>query len=98
MPTKRTPSRKRLTPQEYRAQHPDVNDAAFADAISVPEAAEIMKVKMTLVQRLVREGRLAGKILSAKCYIVSRKAAEQNLRDYHERRKQGAAGRPRTGA
>lgn len=86
--------RRRIPPAEYRAQFPDVLDAGFRDAISVPEAAEIMGCTHTHVHNLVKRGQLAGKLLTQQSMIVSKKAAEANVRE--ARRRKGETGRPRS--
>lgn len=87
----------KMSPADYRAKYPKVKDAAFADAISVPEACEIMKCTRTHIYKLIRSGQLAGKILTRASYLVSRRAAEANAADYREA-KGSRSGRPRSRA
>lgn len=55
---------------------------AFGDAIGVSQAAELMGVYWTLVPRLIKEGKIAGRVLasgrsgSPRMWIVSRQSCE----------------------
>lgn len=58
---------------------------AFDDACTLGEAAENMGVHWTLVARLLREGRLVGRLAwskrgGSKLWIVSRKSVRENIR------------------
>ena len=92
----RKPAKPRRHPRDVRRSYPAVRDAAFADAISTLEAAEIMGISDTYCRRLLREGLLAGKVLTATAYLVSEKAARKNATEY--RRSRGGVGRPRSKA
>jgi predicted DNA-binding protein (UPF0251 family) len=92
----RKPAKPRRHPRDVRSSYPAVRDADFRDAISTVEAAEIMGISDTYVRRLLREGRLEGKVLTEKAYLVSAKAARENAAEY--RRSRGGVGRPRSGA
>lgn len=81
----------------HRRRFPQINDAAFADCISVFEACEIMGVTTSYVYRLIRSGQLAGKALTRTTYVVSRKAAQANASEYRRTKNRGR-GRPRSGA
>lgn len=76
---------------------------AFGDAIGVSQAAEILGVWVSLVPRLVREGKIVGRLLwsersgSPRVWILSRASVEQRAADV--RRAEGAGtktGRPRS--
>lgn len=58
---------------------------AFDDACTLGEAADAMGVCWTLVARLLREGKLAGRLAwskrgTSKAWIVSRKSVRENIR------------------
>lgn len=59
---------------------------AFDDAISLSDASEMMGVNWTLVARMLREGKLVGRVAWArrsagsKLWIVSRKSVRENIR------------------
>lgn len=89
--------RRHIRPEEYRARFPEARDEGFADAISVTEAAEILGVTDTWVRRLIREGKLQGKVITRTCYVVSLKDARRNFEAYR-RRPAGSEGRPRSRA
>lgn len=58
---------------------------AFDDAISLSDAAEMMKVHWTLVARMLRQGKLVGRLAwskrgQSKLWIVSRASVRDNIR------------------
>lgn len=60
---------------------------AFDDAITLSDAAELMGVHWTLVARMLREGKLVGRVAwtrrgsgGSKLWIVSRKSVRDNIR------------------
>lgn len=59
---------------------------AFDDAITLSDAAELMGVNWTLVARMLREGKLVGRVawtgrgVGNKLWIVSRKSVRNNIR------------------
>lgn len=58
---------------------------AFDDAITLGEATEMMGVHWTLVARMLREGKLVGRLAwskrgGSKMWIVSRKSVRENIR------------------
>lgn len=59
---------------------------AFDDAITLSDAAELMGVNWTLVARMLREGKLVGRVAwtgrggDNKLWIVSRKSVRDNIR------------------
>lgn len=58
---------------------------AFDDAISLSDAAELMKVHWTLVARMLRQGRLVGRLAwskrgQSKLWIVSRASVRENIK------------------
>lgn len=75
---------------------------AYGDAISVYEAGKILGVWWTLVPRLVRDGKLVGRILnsgrkkSSRLWIISRGSCERNRADVARQEQAGTKrGRPR---
>ena len=81
-------------PRSWLHMRPDVErrlravkvPIAFEDAITIPEAAAMMKVHWTLVARLLRQGRLVGRLAwtkrgaGTKLWIVSRKSVRENIK------------------
>lgn len=82
----------RPSPAAFRARFPAVLDADYHDLVSVHEAAEVMGCTHEAVRKAVREGRLKGKILTARAYVISLAAARQNVIEYRSR---NGAGHPR---
>lgn len=75
---------------------------AYGDAISLAEAGRILGVWWTLVPRLVRDGKLVGRILhsgrknSSRLWIISRESCEQHRADVARQEQAGTKrGRPR---
>lgn len=76
---------------------------AFGDAIGVKEAAELLGVWHTLVPRLVRDGKIVGRLLwsersgAPRIWILSRSSVEQRAAELNRLEESGKkVGRPRT--
>ena len=55
------------------------------DVLSVPEAAKFLGCTDVWVIKLLNAGQLAGFKLNGRAWVVDRKSAEKNLREYNER-------------
>lgn len=68
---------------------------AFGDAIGVAQAAELMGVYWTLVPRLVKEGKIVGRVLESgranapRTWIISRSSCEAHAADVHKMESSG---------
>lgn len=90
----------RLSPAEFRAKWPATRDADYHDLISVEEAAAILGCTDTYVRKMVRLGKLKGKVLTQRSYVISLADAKANSLRYAltgQRRGRGP-GRPRSKA
>lgn len=77
-----------LRPEVERRLKAVKTPIAFDDAITLSDAAELMGVNWTLVARMLREGKLVGRVAwtrrglaaGSKLWIVSRKSVRDNIR------------------
>lgn len=84
-----------VSPAEFRARFPAVLDQDYHDLISVQEAADIMRCTPQAVRKAVRQGRLKGKILTTRSYVISLAAARANAVAYERRTNAGHPRGPR---
>lgn len=93
-----------LRPRALRALAAVQNPIAFADAIGIAEAAEILRVHVSFITRMIAAGEIVGRRTwgqrrlndTSRHYIISRKSCLENVKKARQLQTSGKkVGRPR---